>query len=116
MKEKSDSVFLFPGEVAGKPVQEIKRVWTTVCKQANIQDVRLRDLRHTYASHLVSAGRSLPIVGRLLGHTQPQTTARYAHMADDPLRQATNRFASIAAAARSRKRADVVPLHRDREA
>ncbi len=114
MKEKSDSPYLFPGEVAGKPTQEIKRVWMALCKLAHLKNVRLHDLRHTYASHLVSSGMSLPIVGRLLGHTQPQTTARYAHLADDPLRQATNRFASIVAAARSRKRADVVPLHRDR--
>jgi len=116
MKESSDSDFLFPGEAAGKPLQEIKRSWSAVCKQASLQNVRLHDLRHTYASHLVSSGMSLPIVGRLLGHTQPQTTARYAHLADDPLRQATNRFASIVAAARSRKRADVIPLHRDRDA
>jgi hypothetical protein len=52
----------------------------------------------------------------LLGHTQPQTTARYAHLADDPLRQATNRFASIVAAARARKGDDVVSLHGGREA
>ena len=116
MKGKSDSPFLFPGDVEGKPIQEIKRVWIALCKQARLKNVRLHDLRHTYASHLVSSGMSLPIVGRLLGHTQPQTTARYAHLADDPLRQATNRFASIVAAARSRKRADVVPLHRDRNA
>jgi len=117
MKERSGaSEYLFPGAVSGKPLQEIKQVWSAVCKQAKFEDVRLHDLRHTYASHLVSSGMSLPIVGRLLGHTQPQTTARYAHLADDPLRQATNRFASIVAAARSRKRADVVPLHRDRGA
>src|SRR5208282_418808 len=117
MKERSgESEYLFPGAIAGKPLQEIKQVWSAVCKQANLKSVRLHDLRHTYASHLVSSGMSLPIVGRLLGHTQPQTTARYAHLADDPLRQATNRFASIVAAARSRKRADVVPLHRDRDA
>jgi integrase len=117
MKERSgESEYLFPGAIAGKPLQEIKQVWSAVCKQANLKSVRLHDLRHAYASHLVSSGMSLPIVGRLLGHTQPQTTARYAHLADDPLRQATNRFASIVAAARSRKRADVVPLHRDRDA
>ncbi len=117
MKEANNgSPYLFPGDVAGKPLQEIKGVWATLCKRAKIRDVRIHDLRHTYASHLVSSGMSLPIVGRLLGHTQPQTTARYAHLADDPLRQATNRFASIVAAARSRKRADVVPLRRDRDA
>src|SRR5216684_1689468 len=114
MNEKSDSPYLFPGEVAGKPTQEIKRVWMALCKQAHLKNVRLHDLRHTYASHLVSSRMSLPIVGRLLGHTQPQTTARYAHLADDPLRQATDRFASIVAAARSRNRGEVVPLHRER--
>lgn len=116
MKERSTNGYLFPGEIPSRPLREIKHVWAAVCKQAKIESVRLHDLRHTYASHLVSSGMSLPIVGRLLGHTQPQTTARYAHLADDPLRQATNRFASIVAAARSRKRADVVPLHRDRDA
>lgn len=116
IKQKSPNGYLFPGNVRGQPLQEIKRVWATVCKHAKIEKVRLHDLRHTYASHLVSSGMSLPIVGRLLGHTQPQTTARYAHLADDPLRQATNRFASIVAAARSSKRADIVPLHRDRDA
>lgn len=58
-------------------------------------NVRLHDLRHTYASHLVSSGLALPIVGQLLGHTQPATTARYAHLADDPLREATNRFGAM---------------------
>jgi integrase len=116
MKEKTANGYLFPGDIPRKPLREIKHVWSAVCKQANIENVRLHDLRHTYASHLVSAGMSLPIVGRLLGHTQPQTTARYAHLADDPLRQATNRFASIVAAARSRKRAEVVPVRSDGDA
>lgn len=107
---------LFPGDVAEEPLNEIKWAWSKLCKRAKIENVRIHDLRHTYARHLDSCGMSLPIVGRLLGHTQRQTTARYAHLADDPLRQATNRFASIVAAGRSRKRAKVVPLHSDREA
>jgi site-specific recombinase XerD len=57
--------------------------------------VRIHDLRHTFASHLVSSGTSLQIVGKLLGHTQPQTTYRYAHVADGALRDATNRFGEI---------------------
>jgi integrase len=110
MKEKSDTPFLFPGAVAGKPLQDIKKTWAGLCRTAKLRGVRMHDLRHTYASHLVSSGMSLPIVGRLLGHTQPQTTARYAHLADDPLRRATNRFASIVAAARSRKSGRVIAL------
>jgi integrase len=81
MKEKSASGYIFPGNVPGKPLREIKKVWATVSKQAKIESVRLHDLRDTYASHMVSSGMSLPIVGRLLGHTQPQTTARYPHLA-----------------------------------
>lgn len=54
----------------------------------HIKDYRLHDNRHTHASHLVSAGHSLAVVGRLLGHTNPLTTRRYAHLADDPLRDA----------------------------
>jgi integrase len=117
MKEQADdNAHLFPGDVAEQPLNEIKWAWAKLCKQAKIENVRIHDLRHTYASHLVSSGMSLPIVGRLLGHTQPQTTARYAHLADDPLRQATNRFASIVAAARSRKSAEIISLSRDRDA
>jgi site-specific recombinase XerD len=56
---------------------------------ADISDYRIHDNRHTHASHLVSSGISLAIVGRLLGHTNPSTTQRYAHLADDPLREAS---------------------------
>ncbi|MDT8070944.1 MAG: site-specific integrase [Terriglobia bacterium] len=56
---------------------------------------RIHDLRHNFASHLVSRGVSLHIVGKLLGHTQPQTTARYAHLSDSPLRDAANQFGLI---------------------
>ena len=60
-------------------------------KHAGIPDVRMHDLRHTYASILVSSGLSLPVIGALLGHTQARTTTRYSHLADNPLREATQR-------------------------
>ena len=72
--------------------------------------VRLHDLRHTHASILASLGLSLPIIGRLLGHTQPATTARYAHLMDDPLRAATERAGAIITAGVGKPSADVVPL------
>jgi integrase len=60
----------------------------------------VHDLRHTYASILASAGLSLPIIGKLLGHTNPLTTNRYAHLFDDPLRAATERVGAIVDAGR----------------
>jgi integrase len=92
-KTKSDSTFLFPSKVKDKPIQDIKKAWATIKKRADLKDFTVHDLRHTYASHLVSSGLSLSIVGKLLGHTQASTTMRYAHLADEPLREATTLFA-----------------------
>jgi integrase len=88
----SDSDYLFPGRLPGEPLKDVKKFWGNVLKKAGIDNVRIHDLRHTHASHLVSSGLSLSIVGRLLGHTQAATTQRYAHLADEPLRQAANLF------------------------
>jgi integrase len=94
MREKADphEANLLPGNASGRPLQDIKKFWKVVTAQAGIADYRLHDNRHTHASHLVSSGLSLEIVGRLLGHTNPTTTKRYAHIADSPLRAATERF------------------------
>jgi len=86
-----ESEYLFPGRT-GPHLTDLKGPWAKVCKLARLSSVRIHDLRHSFASHLVSGGVSLPIVGKLLGHTQQQTTARYAHLADDPQREAANRF------------------------
>ncbi|MCC5972301.1 MAG: tyrosine-type recombinase/integrase [Pararhodobacter sp.] len=69
----------------GKALVDVKRTWAAVLKQAQLSNTRMHDLRHTFASIMVSQGQSLPVVGAMLGHTQPQTTARYAHLFDDPL-------------------------------
>lgn len=107
------SPYVFPGPT-GKPLTEIKRTWVSVCRKAALgaevplldargkqvldrkgnpktvfePNVRIHDIRHSFASILVSAGASLPLIGQMLGHTQVQTTQRYAHLFDDPLRQA----------------------------
>ncbi len=88
------SVYVFPGRIEGQPLKEIKTFWKTVLKEAKLENVRIHDLRHTHASHLVSSGLSLSIVGKLLGHTQASTTQRYAHLADEPLRHAAELFGS----------------------
>ncbi|KAB0676702.1 tyrosine-type recombinase/integrase [Aureimonas leprariae] len=109
---EADDEFVFPGRVGGHRV-EIKSTWRALCVAAGIVTItkgkgedgktrtivspsaRIHDLRHTYASVLASAGLSLPVIGALLGHTQPTTTARYAHLFDDPLRAATERAGAI---------------------
>ncbi|MBM3469120.1 MAG: site-specific integrase [Alphaproteobacteria bacterium] len=92
-EKKTDSPFLFPGNATDKPLQDFKKSWNTIRKRADLKDFTIHDLRHTFASYLVSSGLSLSIVGKLLGHTQASTTHRYAHLADDPLREATALFA-----------------------
>jgi integrase len=88
------SPWLFPGDAPGQPVQEIRRFWARIQKEVGIEDVRIHDLRHTFASLLVSGGASLEMIGKLLGHSQMQTTQRYAHLMDSPLRAGVGAVAS----------------------
>jgi integrase len=115
--EASDpnSPFLFPGNKPDQPLREIKKFWSAVLRQAGITNYRRHDNRHTYASHPVSSGLSLEIVGRLLGHTTATTTKRYAHLADDPLRAATDRFGSKIARFQNGGKVDLCALERDRK-
>lgn len=103
--------YVFPG-VNGGPQRDLKKTWRSICELAEIEGVRIHDLRHTYAAQLVSAGLSLPIIGALLGHTQPDTTARYAHLMDDPLREATERVGAIVSGADSDQRAKVLEFRK----
>ena len=88
------SPWLFPGR-RDQHRTDLKYAWQRICKAAGISGLRIHDLRHSYASTLAGAGFSLPIIGALLGHTMPSTTARYAHLIDDPLRQATEKAGAI---------------------
>jgi integrase len=101
-----EATWLFPARGGGHRLH-INDAWIKLRQAANLPDVHLHDLRHTYASVLASAGLSLPIIGRLLGHTTAQTTMRYSHLFDDPLRAATERAAAIIT---RKPAADVVPL------
>ena len=86
-----------------KPRSDLKRPWAMVCRDARLQGVRLHDLRHSFASVGAAAGLGLPIVGKLLGHTQASTTQKYAHLDNDPLRRASNVIGATLAAAMDKK-------------
>ena len=81
---KDDRVFRGRGAIAFR----LERHWVQIRAAAGLEDVRLHDLRHSFASFLVGQGLSLPIIGAMLGHAAPATTSRYAHLADAPLREA----------------------------
>ena len=89
-----DNPYVIVGETKGKPRSDLKRPWRRVTSHAGLQGLRLHDLRHSFASMGAASGMGLPIVGKLLGHASPSTTARYAHLADDPLRRASDSIAN----------------------
>src|SRR5438309_2118191 len=94
-----------------KPRADLKRPWEAVAKRAGLDGVRLHDLRHTYASFGAGGGLGLPIIGKLLGHTQASTTARYAHLDNDPLRRATEAIGGrIAAAMEGKPMAEILEM------
>jgi integrase len=102
--------WVFPGDVPGAHLTVLSRVWRFIRKETGLGlDARLYDLRHTFASVGAGGGLSLPIIGRLLGHTQPRTTQRYAHLADDPLREAAEKITKVITGA-GKPGAPVVPL------
>jgi integrase len=94
-KAAPDARFLFPSHGSTGHLTETKKAWAIVCKRAGIVGLRIHDLRHSYASFLASAGFSLPAIGAMLGHEQPSTTHRYAHLLDDPLREAADKIGSL---------------------
>jgi integrase len=88
------------------------KVWLQARAAAKLSDVRLHDLRHTYASLAAAGGQSLPLIGAILGHRDVKTTAQYAHLADDPVKMAAERTSAAAEAALAGKSAEIIPMSR----
>lgn len=86
--------YVFPGATAAKPIVNITRLWESVRHAAGLDDLRIHDLRHAFASVAASGGLSLPLVGALLGHRNASTTQRYAHLGADPAKIAADRVAN----------------------
>jgi integrase len=90
--------YVIAGEYAGtedeKPRSDLKRPWQAVRRHADLEDLRIHDLRHNFASFGAGGGMGLPIIGKLLGHSQAATTQRYAHLDADPVRQASEAVSS----------------------
>jgi integrase len=90
--------YVIHGTQPGRPLADLQPFWQRVRARAGFKDARIHDLRHTFASVAVASGQGLPMIGKLLGHSQVQTTARYAHLAGDPVRAAANDVSATVAA------------------
>ncbi len=88
----SDNPYLFPGHIKGKPLVNITKPWKRVCQQAQLNNVRLHDLRRTVGSWLAQSGKSLHLIGKILNHSNPSTTAIYARFSQDQGRQALEEY------------------------
>ena len=88
-------------------MRTVEKPWRTICHAAGITGLRPHDLRHNYASQLASAGIGLHVIGGLLGHRKPSTTARYSHLTDNALRAAAERAGAVIM---GKPPAEVVPL------
>ncbi len=91
--------YVIVGGVAGAALVNLEKPWRAIRKAAGLEDVRLHDLRHAFASVAAASGMGLPIIGKMLGHSQAQTTQRYAHLASDPVKAAAAIVAGKIAAA-----------------
>jgi integrase len=105
---------LRPGRVqgGGGHIIGLPRIWKRIAARAGLEGVRIHDLRHSFAAAAVSGGESLLITGKLLGHTQAATTARYAHLHEDPVRAAAEKTAAKIHAALGGRAGEVLPMRR----
>ena len=102
-KKKESTGFVFPAEAGKEAFQGTEKIWKKVRTKAGLADLRIHDLRHSFASVALASGDSLPLIGKLLGHRNIKTTSRYAHLADDPLKSAATRISNTIAEAMNKK-------------
>lgn len=100
-----DSPYIIVGGKAGAPRSDLKKPWASICRAASLDGVRIHDIRHSFASIGAGASLGLPVIGKLLGHSQAATTHRYAHLDTDPLRRAVDTIGDRLSIAMTPKRA-----------
>jgi len=91
---QDNAPYVFPSITGKGHLVGLQKIWSRIRAKAGLEDVRLHDLRHSFASVGASGGNSLYVLGKLLGHSQQHTTQRYAHLADDPVRAAANQISN----------------------
>ncbi len=92
LPREDDNPWVIRGKLPGSYITDLQKPWRRIRARAELEDVRIHDLRHSYASRALVLGESLTMIGKLLGHTQVQTTARYAHLARNSIQNAAARI------------------------
>lgn len=95
IEQLPENPFVITGTVPGQHLTDLQRPWRRIRARAGLEDLRIHDLRHAFASAAVANGESLAMIGKLLGHKSVKTTARYAHFADEPVQAAAGRVAGL---------------------
>jgi len=108
VKALQDVPWVFPGRSLKEPIKHLHSTWNRVRKKAGLNDVRLHDLRHSFASVGAAGGMGLPIIGKMLGHANVATRARYAHLADDPVKEAVQSISNNIAGAMNNPPANII--------
>lgn len=103
IEKVEDNPYVIPGKKFGSHLMDLQHPWRRIRTKAKLDDVRIHDLRHSYASGALALGEGLTMIGKLLGHTQVQTTARYAHLATDPVKAAASRVSDTIGTAMRKK-------------
>jgi integrase len=99
IEKLEDNPYVITGKKQGSRLTDLQHPWRRIRAKAKLDDVRIHDLRHSYASGALALGEGLPMIGKLLGHARVQTTARYAHLANDPVKAAAGRVSDMIGAA-----------------